>query len=104
VILQMLFKEFDSKVIVGDILCFRFTWIMRTEARQRQQSCHCIKYHVRCRSVSAIFACTLEISQNGGEQVVRIYARNARRCSRYGMRYVYQNRSQMSTSFCYCKL
>lgn len=41
-----------------------------------QQGCDCIQYHVRRWAVSAISSGALEVPQDGGQQTVRIHARN----------------------------
>ena len=47
------------------------------EARQRQQSRVRFRYHVYCRAVSALSEGALEVSQDGRQQALRIYARDA---------------------------
>lgn len=48
---------------------------MRAEERQRQQSYYSLKHHVHSGPVPTISTRSLEIPEDCGQQIVRVYAR-----------------------------
>ena len=70
---------------------------MRAETRQGQQGDHCVKHHVRRRPVPALFARSLEVFEDGCQQAIRVYARDARRRPGHGLRHLHQNRTKVQT-------
>lgn len=75
---------------IGGDLLFRFVGSLWAETRQRQQIGDRVECYVCRRAVPTFLTRPLEVPEDGNKQTIRVYARDARRGSRYGMRYVHQ--------------
>lgn len=59
--------------------------VVRAEKGQRQQGDHRLQHHVHRGPVSEVPPGTLEVPQDSSQQVVRVYARDARGRSGHGV-------------------